>query len=220
MNKEQIDKALRIACGNDEVRPVMPTPFSCNGWNMATDAHIILAVKCDPMYARADSQATKPIDEQCAEWVEKVHTPARDMTITAEQIKEAMAQWPMMDDYNEVECKECGGSGSVECKCHCGDQHDRDCETCKGTGSFKSEVPVGKTPNPAEKVSIGGFAAFGPQTWPKLALIVEALEIKELRVTNGSNNGMMRMEAVDMPAVLILMPVMTDANEKFFYTIP
>lgn len=220
MNKEQIDKALRIACGNDELRPVMSTPFSCNGWNMATDSHIILAVKGDPMYARAESKAAKPIDEQCAEWAERVHTPARDLTITAEQVREAMALWPMVDDDNEVECKECGGSGSVECECHCGDQHDRDCETCKGKGMTRSKVPVGKTPNPAEKVSIGGFAALGPLTWTKLALIVEALDIKELRVTNGSSNGMMRMEAVGMPVVLILMPVMTDANEKFFYTIP
>lgn len=220
MNKEQIDKALRIACGNDELRPVMSTPFSCNGWNMATDSHVILAVEGDPMYARAESKAAKPIDEQCAEWAERVHTPARDLTITAEQVREAMALWPMVDDDNEVECKECGGSGSVECECHCGDQHDRDCETCKGKGMTRSKVPVGKTPNPAEKVSIGGFAALGPLTWTKLALIVEALDIKELRVTNGSSNGMMRMEAVGMPVVLILMPVMTDANEKFFYTIP
>jgi hypothetical protein len=220
MNNEQVDKALRIACGHDEVRPVMSTPFSCNGWNIATDAHIILAAKGEPMYARAESKAAKPIDERCAEWAERVHTPARDMTITAEQVREAMSQWPMVDDYNEVECSECNGSGSVECECHCGDQHDRDCETCKGTGSFKSEVPSGKIPHPAEKVSTGGFAAFGPQTWPKLALIVEALDIKELRVTNGSNNGMVRMEAVDMPVVLVLMPVMTYANEKFFYTIP
>lgn len=220
MKTEQIDKALRIACGHDELRPVMSTPFSCNGWNIATDAHIILAVKGEPMYARAESKAALPIDEQCAEWAEKVHTPARDITITAEQVKEAMALWPTMDDYNEVECKECGGSGSVECECHCGDQHDRDCDKCKGTGSFKSKVQVGKIPNPAEKVSIGGFAAFGSLVFPKLALIVEALDIKELRVTNGSKNGMVRMEAVDMPVVLILMPVMADANEKFFYTIP
>lgn len=220
MKTEQIDKALRIACGNDAVRPVLSTPFSCSGWNMATDSHVILAVKGDPMYARADSQATKPIDEQCAEWVEKVHTPAMDMTITADQIKEAMALWPMMDEFNEVECSECNGSGEVDCECFCGHEHGAECEKCKGVGSLKSEVPVGKIPNPAEKVSIGGLAAFGPQTWPKLALMVDALDIKELRVTNGSNNGMMRMEAVDMPAVLILMPVMTDANEKTFYTIP
>jgi len=220
MKTEQIDKALRIACGHDEVRPVMSTPFSCNGWNMATDSHVILAVKGEPMYARAESKASKPIDERCAEWAEKVHTPARDMTITAEQVREAMSQWPMVDDYNEVECSECGGSGSVECECHCGDQHDRDCETCNGRGTTKDEEPSGKIPNPAEKVSIGGFAVFGAQTWPKLSLIVEALDIKELRVTNGSNNGMVRMEAVDMPVVLVLMPVMTYANEKFFYTIP
>lgn len=220
MKTEQIDKALRIACGHDELRPVMSTPFSCNGWNIATDAHIILAVKGEQMYARAESKAALPIDEQCAEWAEKVHTPARDMTITAEQVREAMAQWPMMDDYNEVEYSECNGSGEVDCECFCGHEHETECDKCKGAGSFKSEFPSGKTPNPAERVSIGGFAAFGPQTWPKLALIVEALGVKELRVTNGSSNGMMRMEAVGMPVVLILMPVMADANEKFFYTIP
>lgn len=220
MTIKQIDKALRIACGHDEVRPVLATPFSCNGWNMATDAHVILAVKGEPMYARIESKATKPIDEQCAEWAEKVNTPARDLAITAEQVKEAMTLWPMVDDYNEVECSECNGSGEVDCKCFCGHEHETECDKCKGAGSFKSEVPSGKIPHPAEKVSTGGFAAFGPQTWPKLALIVEALDIKELRVTNGSNNGMVRMEAVGMPVVLVLMPVTTYANEKFFYTIP
>ena len=57
---------------------------------MATDSHVILAVKGDPMYARAESKAAKPIDEQCAEWAEMVHTPARDLTITAEQVKDAL----------------------------------------------------------------------------------------------------------------------------------
>lgn len=41
-------------------------------------------------------------------------------------------------DHQSFDCKECSGTGEVDCECDCGHEHSRNCGDCDGSGRLAS----------------------------------------------------------------------------------
>ncbi len=41
-------------------------------------------------------------------------------------------------EHKTFDCKECGGTGEVDCECDCGHEHSRSCDECDGSGRSSS----------------------------------------------------------------------------------
>lgn len=212
--KKQSD-ALELACSKDPMRKPFLRPFTIGGWNIATDAHIILALKGDPL--PIEVTASQNDQDLILRYVDHGTPNPIEGVITADQIRAAMEGWPEEDDFNEIDCEDCEGHGEVECTCwECDNDHMAKCKKCNGEGTVKSTIPVGKM-HSLVPLCVGGFAYFGTFTFPRFAEITELLGVKEWKVTHGSPDTALRVEAEG--AVVILMPIMSNGLDPFV-TIP
>ena len=43
-------------------------------------------------------------------------------------------------EFEKVDCRECDGSGQVECECVCGHEHEKECRSCEGEGKVSGAI--------------------------------------------------------------------------------
>jgi hypothetical protein len=110
----------------------------------ATDGHVIVALWGDESGAPLDPSNVAMMTSVLAE---------RDVARRGVAPWSALVEWCGRAVRQEeleataVECKECDGTGEVECECRrCGDEHDAECDECDGTGKVTTTEKIDPRP--------------------------------------------------------------------------
>lgn len=216
--KERLHKALKLACGDRDTW--MQSPFHANGWNAATEAHILIGYKPETQGQYYDSLSSETNAKRVQQYLDGTWprwVPASGILIASEVI-DAMDKWPRV---SEVDCFNCAGTGI-------GDESDEEgesvtCSRCGGAGELHAQPNEEQFLDPSARVWVEGIAHFKHFTWAILAPILTTLDANELRITHGSANMMLRLEVVGTPVVIGVMPVMTpdgpSLDNEAFYTL-
>lgn len=107
----------------------LAAPFRAGEWLCVSDWHFLCAVKCDELAAKFEDKwntikvaldiiATPLVDSDC------------DLSHLKEWATRAEPVCQLCNGTKKVKCSECSGTGTVECECTCGDEHDAECEEC------------------------------------------------------------------------------------------
>lgn len=130
-NPNKYDFVSSLFLGNDELRPVMKKHGVIGDYVYATCGHTCCRFKKDltemsEVYVKNEkfpnAEAVFTIDE-----VE----PASEVKFKVNDLIQKFYKFKLQSETYLEECKECDGSGYIECGC-CG--HEDDCNECDGEG--------------------------------------------------------------------------------------
>lgn len=166
--------AARICCGTDELRPAMHDPFHQEGWNLATDAHLIFGWQGEPVttgHEKAPRALGFILDE-----AQPLPEP---FVLNLSALNAAIESIPKIAGP----CTACNGSKSCTCP-ECEQKHE--CGYCKGSG----HDPYGKAdqPDPYARVLFKGGARFIAKKLLKVRDVMRALELDSITITHGALN--------------------------------
>jgi len=194
---DKLKKAVELCVSEDKMRPWMTVPFYASGWNAATNAHVLVGYKGEPVFDPC--AASEESIDRMNEWLSGKSKHRNSGTITIDDIQEAMDKWPVEDEYEQVKCSLCDGTGID-------DHPDDECFQCDGSGKVEGSKVVGKKPNITEKLFLEGVAYFMPGVWSKLLEVCKAIDATELTITHGAETQFVRLEVKDSKCVIIIMP--------------
>ena len=173
------DELLEMFTDADGFRAFTYVPFLHPVYNevWATEDHVIIRISPDRL-----NKHYEPV-KGCEELkLPKVLKPCH-LSCTYKAIRQALDACPLVDevvtDENEVDCKECGGTGMVEfeytdnnLRTH---RHDLDCPVCGGSGVIKHklETHTGKKVHDENAIVKVGNATF---RWYYLDIVAKALK--------------------------------------------
>lgn len=131
---------LSIFCDEEEVRPLLKTPFFNTKYNevWSTDGHALIRIKPERLVDEYTKGELNLPPLECP----------RKKKITIGAINKALDECPKVDEeiigQDAVKCKECDGSGAVywEYTDNHLHTHERlyDCPICDGTGEIRPEI--------------------------------------------------------------------------------
>ena len=165
---------LEMFTAGDGVRAFMYVPFLHPVYNevWATDGRVIIRISPDRL-----NKHYEPV-KKCEELkLPKVLKPCH-LSCTYKAIRQALDACPLVTDENDVDCKECGGTGEVEWEYTDDNLHthyrDFDCPVCGGSGviTHKSETHAGKKVHDENAIVKIGNATF---RWYYLDIVAKAL---------------------------------------------
>ncbi len=110
-------------------------PFQIDGWLIITCGHALLAVRSDK--GEPYSKQPEKLPKSAVNLIES--NPLDSIYLSMEGVTSlcpvsTLSPCPKCGSFGRIKCKECEGTGQVECTCKCGDEHERDCDACYGTG--------------------------------------------------------------------------------------
>lgn len=122
----------------DDFRHNFKEPYSNEKFIYASNGYILIRLS---KFLAPDFN--NPIIDKCPEYEKVIIEGANFKTILLSDIKEALDAFTpeYTDEYEEIECPECGGSGYEKCtECN----SEKDCEECSGEGIIKTDKVTGK----------------------------------------------------------------------------
>lgn len=135
---------LEMFTAEDGVRAFTYVPFLHPVYNevWATDGRVIIRISPDRLNKRYE-----PV-KRCEELKLPKVLKSRHLSCTYKAIRQALDECSLVDeivtDENEVDCKECGGTGEVEWEYTDDNLHthyqDFDCPVCGGSGVIKHKL--------------------------------------------------------------------------------
>lgn len=170
---------LEMFTADDWVRAFTYVPFLHPVYNevWATDGRVIIRISPDRLNKRYE-----PVKGCEKLKLPEVLKPCH-LSCTYKAIRQALDACPLVDevvtDENDVDCKECGGTGEVEWEYTDDNLHthyrDFDCPVCGGSGviTHKSETHTGKNVHDENATVKIGNATF---RWYYLDIVAKALK--------------------------------------------
>lgn len=123
-----------------------PLLFDWNGepWTAATNGHRLGAVRgaCSDAQTPETMGASGSLYPNIAGVLKRPTDLATRRRVVVAELREWFGSNNLNPDCNvchgkgKESCADCDGEGTVECECHCGDEHDRECKRCKGKGTW------------------------------------------------------------------------------------
>lgn len=197
-------KAALLCCGTDELRPTMHHPFHQEGWNMATDAHLIFGWQGEPVTTGHENapKALKYI-------LDDAHKLEAPFVLHLTALNAALDSVPKVP----AKCPGCNGTGNCTCP-ECEDKHK--CGYCKGS----CYDPDGKATEPDENalVKLEGLAQFTAMKLVKVQAVMRTMELATITLSHGAAN---RPALAILPdgSRLLFMPNMVGDDDEVKATI-
>lgn len=192
-------KAAAHCCATDPLRPQMHQPFHQEGWNLATDAHVIFGWQGEPVTTghERSPNAIGFILNLEQELPQPFVVNLGGLGTVLDSLPKVAGPCPACNASKTCKCQEC--------------EHEHDCGHCKGTGFD----PHGKAdlPDPNAIVQLYGHARFVAKKMNQLRAVMNALETRTCTITHGT---VARANLVAFPngERMIIMPNMVgDADE-------
>lgn len=241
MKKENIEKALQACCSDDFYRPALEKPFKQDGYLIATDAHILMAVhpedasKFDyPDYADNETRSKEKGGYRVPDALSvvkpderKPYGPSDEFSLNV--IRDALEKAGKDPIYEEAECQceECGGTGKVQDSYYAmATQSDYEvefeCPVCDGTGTVMKETDEVIGHEFSKNQGVGMFGKyFTPTILQKLVTACEALGLNALRLVNFETHSLTFINVPDgsveyTPVYFLCMSLWLGDDEKNF----
>lgn len=121
----------------DPSREGLKTPFVCDNYAWASDAYVMLFLPKLEGDTYTESKKANP-------YIPLIDNQTPPITYSTNDLKELLGEKEMEPIYEEKECKECNGSGTVEYKYFSSTTRksyeiERDCPACDGDGTLQGE---------------------------------------------------------------------------------
>lgn len=203
---ETWDTLLKHFCSKDDLRPAMCKPNIVGGRVYATDAHSWISVPYIPAFREYGTHEKTPnFAAVSANW-----EIIPEKTISIDAVKQALSKFSKKPDW--IECEECGGSGSIECKC-CG--HESECENCDGTGGVDNYLlPEVYDNNDIDENQVSiqiGENVVAPFQLGRLLRAIEFIGANEVYLVTNKKHKALVFHAKDVE--IIVMPLLQDNSE-------
>ena len=136
MEQSTIKNIFQPFVGHDDRREEMNSPMKQNGFYFATDAHTLI---CCPVSICPDADFEERNKPNCTAVMPTERTEAIEIeTSFINTINEVL---PMTEEtkIELIDCKECYGSGIVECNYG----HEHECDECDASGKKEGKKKTG-----------------------------------------------------------------------------
>lgn len=168
------ERAALRCCGHDPLRPGMHQPFHQDGWNMATDAHLIFGWQGEPVttghekapnaigiFLRNDAPLEEPF------------------VLFRSALNTALGSLPKV----LAKCEMCEGRKNCTCQ-DCGKSHE--CGNCNGTGYTRHGTPTEF--DESAIVELKGIARFKASKLDTVQIVMRIMDVEHITITHGAPN--------------------------------
>lgn len=164
---EQLEKLLRLHCGNDELRPKMMKPFRHGEFYFAVDGYSLVKVPASFQLSFAEDNEAP----NCAKVMpDHRHDPVLWSTSKLAALIETAPKVPV-----KIDCSDCGGDGYLTCDL----DHEHECETCDGDGYYEHQTKVEADP---DQVFVIGGVAYRVQLLNRIVMSASLIECEILKL--------------------------------------
>lgn len=198
---KQVQEILNGYISSDELREAYNTPFTQDGYVVATNGHILIRIpegKVDIKYEKRDKPNVGLIfvlQEEC------------DIPISFSKLKKMYDDIPEVDE--EEECEACSGDGKVEYEFVWDNTSytlDEDCPVCDGSGYLGKTGK--KVKDPEKRIKIGN-AKFSNRYIKQIIDTMQMFEFTSIRLVSNPKFSA-NIFNLDEGIQIILMPVCDD----------
>lgn len=138
MKANKYDMILTMYVGKDDYRPAMQKVNNNNGMLEATNAHIL--IRMPESYAGFKYEAVEKYPNVNGV-IHSEEFKGGSYKMTPDDLISLLMTCELNCRMESEDCKQCEGSGTVECPC-C--SNDTDCKECEGSGESGSTHPFAK----------------------------------------------------------------------------
>lgn len=180
---------------NHESRLWMQSPFHAFGRTFATNGYIMVTVPMVGIYPDFTEKVAKAYPFQ----------KSMRVSIPLEKIKIELAKYPVEMVYDELDCDECNGSGSVTWTYNEYEKDD-DCPLCEGHGYFRH--PTDKTQINEDSLFKIGVAVYRVGVIEKLIQVAELAGYDSIYLVNQGEKDAAIFEIGEIE--MLIMPMQTE----------
>ncbi|MCM8906789.1 hypothetical protein [Tenacibaculum finnmarkense] len=183
---------LKSFCGNDELRPLLNSPFKIDNKAYSTNGFILASIDLDDIYTDDEVAVSKKNLSSLTGFKEN-----QLLALSVSALKNLFASAPTQLCYEvsskDTECSECMGLGEVEWT-YQGHEQTFDCPVCDGIGQLSiknSSIIFGKTEIKEDLTVIIGNSKFFVKNLQRLIVVAEKLNESCIVMVyqNQSNKG-------------------------------
>lgn len=180
------DYILRLACGNDELRPNLQNPYYVGEHIHATDGKVLLSIPRS--LSQLDYSSVK--GPESANLIEQAEQEATEtLAFKRDELLQVIFRLDMRLNHPTIDCAFCTGYGYYACNCpDCTERHG--CEDCDGSGKQDKHSPWAKSTATGSQILINDIISVLPSQIYLLAQIAYFIEENDILAAYQAPNKM------------------------------